>query len=453
MKMHGVRGRVFPLVLVASLSFACGSSEEPDDADDERASVLDRDYATIAAAGLRANASAEMAIARARVTRGVDESTRVHAGRMSIAELDVASLLGSADFRAARSAAATALGTRVDPQREQDQASARTALAALREQMQLLSAGATRCEQLGDAAARCAVTLLIIEVKRSELAEPNATASLDASARDGSVSARDASVGPSAADSATKPSATCSDEFEPNNNSASASELRFVDGKAEISAFSKAQDFDLYTVITARRDPVLLTLKFTSPDKPSYLSMSLREPDGTTQWIKNPGSSVSEATVRGWMTTTGVGLTYQVQIEQITGQCTPYTLSAELDACTDAFEDNDSTKQAKPLPAGQPQTATIISTDPDWYDLSALASADGSCNIRYTLPKAGDLGIYMDLQDASGQTMQLMNPVDNKTEQSSTVQWKANAAPARLGLESGWTPTNCLSYTVVCTNT
>lgn len=447
-------GRVCAWVLAVSLTQACGSSEEPDR--EERAGVLDRDYATIAAAGLRADAGGEMAIARGRITAKVDASSRARAGRMSIAERDVPSLLGSTEFRAARSAAASALGTRVDPAREQDETTARSALAALLTEMQLLSAGATRCEQLGDASERCTITLLIIEVKRSEASDtggPEVTGSLDASAPpDSSVKPQDTSdAGQADAASAPKPT-TCGDDFEPNDTSATATPLAFKDSRAEVSAFSKWQNVDYYSVTTVRRDPVLLTLKYSSPNDATFLSMTLHEPNGDTQWIKNPGDDVTEATLRGWMSTSGVGLAYKVEIQKITGQCTPYTLSAELDACTDAFEDNDTSAQAKPLPAGQTQTATMLATDVDWYDISALGSANGSCNIRYTLPKAADLGIAADLQGANG-TIQLRNPADNTTEQSTTVQWTARDAPTRLKLSSGFTPTNCLSYTIVCTNT
>lgn len=436
------------LTAMVSLS-ACGDSEPSGPSGETvRASVLGRAVADIVAVGLSVSADAEFSEARGRVTRDVSTATRTRTGSLPLARTKIPALLADQDFKAARADAAQALGATLDPTLEDDEASAQQTIAILLAQMEALSPGATTCADLRDRADACVVTLLIIEVKRSE--GRSAPSMRDA----GAVVVSDASTSTtpegSAKDGGAPAVTGCSDPYEKNDSIATASPLSFdTTNKASLQANVDQRGPDYYALMPVRRDPVLITASYSTAPALAWLSMSARDTTGTTQWIKGPQKEAPSATLSGWLMPTKVGAAHHIELERVTGSCIPYTLDVDLNGCTDAYEDNDYEEQAKPIVGDQEHAATIIGGDNDWYDVSAVTATKGSCTLRYTLAKASDLGLSVTLYDTAGETITLVNATGTGVDKSNVVRWSGKT-PGKLRVENGWTAIACLPYTLRC---
>ena len=179
------------LILMALATLACGQPEG-DEEPGPRAAVLERSPAQIAADGLSAVPTPEFAAARSRVADGVGKQRRGYARDFVVVGGRGAVLAHDLEFAAVRAAAAIALGTAIDPSREQDIVIAQEALDELVREMQRRVPGATRCADLGDKADDCATTLIIIEVKRSE--RTSVPALIDAAMSPATAASGDAGV-------------------------------------------------------------------------------------------------------------------------------------------------------------------------------------------------------------------------------------------------------------------
>lgn len=163
------------LVLMGCTVAACSSSGDSD-APAQRAGVLSFTAGQIAQAALSDAPNADFVSARTRVEKLVPtmraEYARLYklgAGRMPISS--------DTTFSQLRVDAATALGTRIDPQKASDPTSAGPSLDALLAEVNKINAAAQSCNDLpAPKNDSCAYALIIIEVHRAEAAVTDAGA-------------------------------------------------------------------------------------------------------------------------------------------------------------------------------------------------------------------------------------------------------------------------------------
>lgn len=443
-----------------AVSACADGDEEGGELSPSRARVLNLTPAAIAADALRDTPSADYIDARTRVERRVPAATRSRARSFALGPARARALLDDAPLREGRTRAAVALGTRIDILRENDLDATQRTLDTLLGAVQAVKSGATSCEALGNKADSCAAAVFILEVLRAE--ERAGSSLIDAGTSSTSTDPSTAKpVTPVDASVAIKPGtaidasvSTCSDEFERNDSVATATKLTFdATNKAEFSAKSST-DRDYYEVTTVRADPVLVTTSFrTDPDR-SWLNMAARNQSGSTDWIKGPGAEVTSATIVGWVAARAPGTVAYLEFEKIVGRCIPYTVKVDLDACTDAFEDNDSSATAKPIAADQDHAGNILSGDPDYYDISAGVSKKGSCTVTHSVPTAGANGVAISVYGPTGSILAAGNPAKSTSDpllRTTVAMWN-NLEVARVKVESQDSNGHCQPYTIRCTS-
>lgn len=444
-------------VLAAS---ACVDPEDSGEPSGPRARVLNLTPAAIAADALRDLPSADFIDARRRVEERVPGATRVRARSFALGPGRARAWHDDNPLRVGRTVAARALGTRLDSAREFDLVSTQSSLDTLLGAIQAVKSGATSCDALGNLANSCAAALFILEVLAAE--ERVGSSLIDAGGSSTSVDPSTSKpVTPGDASVAIKPGmaidasvSTCGDEFERNDSVATATKLTFdATNKVEFSA-KASTDRDYYEVTTVRADPVLVTASFrTDPDR-SWLNMAARNQSGSTDWIKGPGAEVTSGSIVGWLAARAPGTVSYLEFEKIVGRCIPYTVKVDLDACTDAFEDNDTSALAKPIATDQDHAGNILTGDPDYYDISASVSKKGSCTVTHTVPTAGANGVAVSVYGPTGSILAAGNPAKSTSDpllRTTVAMWN-NLEVARVKVESQDSNGHCQPYTIRCTS-
>jgi len=454
--------KLYAALLCALAASACADSEDAGgELSPSRARVLNLTPAAIAADALRDAPSADFIDARTRVEQRIPAATRGRARSFTLGPGRARALRDDAPLRAGRTLAAVALGTRIDILRENDLESTQNTLDTLLGALQAVKSGATSCDALGGTKAdSCAVAVFILEVLRAE--ERAGSSLIDAGGSSTNVDPSTAKpVTPGDASVAIKPGtgidaavSTCVDEFERNDSVATATKLAFdATNKVEFSA-KASTDRDYYEVTTVRADPVLVTTSFrTDPDR-SWLNMAARNQSGSTDWIKGPGAEVTSASIVGWLAARAPGTVSYLEFEKIVGRCIPYTVQIDRDACTDAFEDNDSSAAAKPIATEQDHAANILTGDPDYYDISASVSKKGSCTVTHSVPTAGANGVALSIYGPTGSILAAGNPAKSASDpllRTTVAVWN-NLEVARVKVESQDSNGYCQPYTIRCTS-
>jgi hypothetical protein len=174
--------------VVLTLAAAACSDDEGNGVSPERAAILNLRANQIAAYALSDSPPLDFLVARTRVEKQVSTERAVYARRFGLGAGRGAAATTDPELKAARRAAASALGTTIDPVKEADASAAQVSLDALLGELVTIAPGAASCEALpspkNDA---CAYALIIIEVLRSEAAPVSDAGSVptDAGTADG----------------------------------------------------------------------------------------------------------------------------------------------------------------------------------------------------------------------------------------------------------------------------
>lgn len=242
----------------------------------------------------------------------------------------------------------------------------------------------------------------------------------------------------------------CTDALEDNDTPESATVVAWnAQAQATYEANAHHLDVDHYRIASAKADPILVKLAYTAAaNDTTNINFVVRNSDGYIAINDDaPRAGVSELREH-WLAAPAIGTTYSLALEASAGLCTPYKLSFDNAACTDLFEDNDSNATAKPLAPNTEASATIIASDLDVYDVSALTRG-GSCVVTYTIDGARPQLLGGKLLSFAGDLRGLVDSTGSGATQTLTYSWEANAGVRFL--ELGARDLTCQPYTIRCT--
>ena len=169
----------------------------------------------------------------------------------------------------------------------------------------------------------------------------------------------------------------CTDTLEDDDDKASATPLDLATYAAyDITGSISARDDDVYRFASPRRDPVLLELAYTAAVEDKVdVRLEVTGPTGATALVESGTRATAEERVTRWLQPSEPGAVHLLTLSALGSGCAPYKLSINADACTDAFEDNDTTQTAVKLAKTTVVDARVSFRDDDYYDLSEFDGA------------------------------------------------------------------------------
>lgn len=224
-------------------------------------------------------------------------------------------------------------------------------------------------------------------------------------------------------------------------------ELAFdVTSRAALSAALVEPNVDRYDFAVVRADPVYVSGRFNTGPALSQLSLEVDDEYGAAVWVQGQGQPSPSGRLAGWLFPRSKGARYDLTFEALGGACIPYTLEVDLDGCTDAFEDNDSSAEAKPLSARQDYSAKVIAGDDDFYDVRAITGPRRSCTLSYSVSELGNRGLIVAAFTESGQLIASVD-ASGQFDKTNIISWTEPVATLRVSATDGQV---CQAYALRC---
>ena len=226
----------------------------------------------------------------------------------------------------------------------------------------------------------------------------------------------------------------CTDGFEDNDTELSATKLTFSLGQSvRVDASAAQGDPDHYEFITPKADPVALSGSYSVQTGDTLqLRRSLVNTSGLASIDVQGSRTTSAESFTHWLVSNAAGAVFHATLEGVGSGCAPYHVTFDVGACTDSFEDNDTSESAAPLAPDRDLQATLFLADDDFYDLSQLAAA-GSCSASYTLAADSAQALRLTVSSASSSNLASSSaPTGSASEKAVTVSWGSAAAVLKV---------------------
>ncbi|MDB4971761.1 MAG: hypothetical protein JWN48_102 [Myxococcaceae bacterium] len=245
----------------------------------------------------------------------------------------------------------------------------------------------------------------------------------------------------------------CSDAFEDNDSETSAFVLGSTSATPSASTLrvegrASEGDADFFQFTTPRADPVRMEGAYTvEPNDTLQLRRRLQNTSGLgASDVAGARSGLTES-FETWLVSNSPGALFRAQISATGSGCASYRLSFDVDACSDAFEDNDSARAAAPIPFGVDLQASAFQGDDDFFDLSG-SSQGGSCTASFTPPPNSGQSLSLLVFSGNATTPATLGPPDPLTaSRSATVRWSGTASALSVSTKVA---NSCLPYSLRC---
>lgn len=242
----------------------------------------------------------------------------------------------------------------------------------------------------------------------------------------------------------------CTDAFEDNDSVATATKLTVAPERpVRVDATAAQADADHYEFVTPKADPVAMSGSYTvEAGDTLQLRRSLVNKSGLASLDVHGSRTTTSESFTHWLVSNAAGAIFQATLEGVGSGCAPYHVTFDVAACSDSFEDNDTSVSAARLVPDTELSATAFLADDDFYDLSQLASS-GSCSASYALGADSTQALRLTVYNRSASSIASSSaPADSASQKTVTVSWASAATVLKVEATQG---DACQPYTLRCT--
>ncbi|MEY4514411.1 MAG: hypothetical protein RLZZ450_6533 [Pseudomonadota bacterium] len=242
----------------------------------------------------------------------------------------------------------------------------------------------------------------------------------------------------------------CTDKFEDNDTEGTPTRLSLdASGKATVEGTIHQLDSDFFQIVTPKADPFLVKGTYTPPAGETLtIRRIVADPTGKSVVDVVDGRKGPTGSFAHWVDSDAPGSAYRLWLWPDGSGCSPYSVEFDTAACTDAYEDNETPDTAAKLPLGSDVSATVISSDSDYFEIGEVG-AGGSCTVTYTVVSGTSSTLRVNVYGFDGAPVtNALGGEGNAATKTMKLTW-GTKTPARLVVDQD-IKNSCQPYTIRC---